>query len=101
VPEDVFAWAASLPTEHTCEWVVHPTEEERREATEKLVWKRLWYCPFIRVQKIVNSGLNRGQVTPYEECAICDVRRRFHGTQAPNELRTSGQHTLAEACVFE
>jgi hypothetical protein len=73
--DDVFAWAAALPTEHTCEWVSHPTQDEIRERDERIVWKRLWYCPFIKVQRIEHCHGNFGFIQPYEECAICDAHK--------------------------
>jgi hypothetical protein len=72
VTDDVFAWAASLPKEHECVWVEHPTPEESQRAHEKIVRKRLWWWPLGPTQ--TRGGANVAYAKPYNECAICDKR---------------------------
>src|SRR5665213_1607494 len=71
--DDVFAWAASLPQEHECVWVEHPTDEERQARIRKVVRHRPWWCPFIKVSRI-ELWPNVAIMRPNKQCAICDDR---------------------------
>ena len=72
--DDLFDWAASLPHEHECVWVEHPTPEERQARTQKVVMRAHGGAPVIKVRRIETWVGANVAYAHFKECAICDKR---------------------------